>query len=660
MRKFFIMTWLAIASVSLYAVDYDAMIDNLYYKFSGSTASVVGCTNIQDFPGAYQLTDGNFTFWVVDIIIPSTVRRNSTTYTVTSISAGAFSSTNVGGGDLHSVVIPNSITYIGEGAFGWQYYLESINIPEGISSIEKNAFCGIGISSLVLPSSLTYIGENAFQSCRNLQNVIIPQNVYNIDKSAFYNCENLTSIQFPTENLRYIGEYTFYNTGITQVEIPSSVWSIGRYAFAYAKLKNISIKNPNCGIDESAFAYTPMENATIASAGQYMFLGVSDIETKTKNLTITLLDGMTWIPDHAFTQTDIENISIPASVVSLGKGALSDCKDLKTITFNGNNISEIPDMLLSGCESLECVVVPEGISNIGEYVFRECRKLKRIEFPSTLTHIGRGNFDFYGNQEEDTNLEVYTPNLSQWFNIDFARDEYGGLDYSNPLSKTSNFYVNNEKLSGILTIPFDIYDLKLDVLGLATKNLIGIEIPYSVQSVKHPSYQGDNLKWIKMESQTPPTLDDYSNFWDITLLVPCDCIRAYRDAEHWKEFNEIWDIPYYYEFSVNKDFIVDNYYNLGYIDIQQKPTCNNNYTLIVEANPRDNYHFTQWSDGNKDNPRTIQLTDHTYLTAEFAEGVEGIDDNHLEGTTLQKIVIEGQIYIHRGEKTYTLTGQEVK
>ena len=92
MRKFFIMTWLAIASVSLYAVDYDAMIDNLYYKFSGSTASVVGCTNIQDFPGAYQLTDGNFTFWVVDIIIPSTVRRNSTTYTVTSISAGAFRS----------------------------------------------------------------------------------------------------------------------------------------------------------------------------------------------------------------------------------------------------------------------------------------------------------------------------------------------------------------------------------------------------------------------------------------------------------------------------------------------------------------------------------------------------------------------------------------
>ena len=378
MRKFFIMTWLAIASVSLYAVDYDAMIDNLYYKFSGSTASVVGCTNIQDFSGAYQLTDGNFTFWVVDIIIPSSVTSNTTAYTVTSISAGAFSTSNVRGGSLHSVVIPNSVTYIGEGAFGWQYYLESINIPEGISSIEKNAFCGLGISALVLPSSLTYIGENAFQSCRNLQNVIIPQNVYNIDKAAFYNCENLTSIQFPTENLRYIGERAFYNSGLTNVEIPSSVWSIGSSAFSYTKLKNISITNPNCGIGDYAFAYTPMENATIASAGKYMFEGVSVIETKTKNLTITLLDGMTWIPDHAFTQTDIENINIPASVVSLGKGVFWDCKDLKTITFEGSNISEIPDMFLSGCESLECVIVPEGISNIGEYVFRECRKLKRM------------------------------------------------------------------------------------------------------------------------------------------------------------------------------------------------------------------------------------------------------------------------------------------
>ena len=490
MRKLFIMAWLSIASLPIFAVDYDAIIDNLYYKFNGSTASVVGCTNIQDFSGAYQLTDGNSTFWVVDIIIPSTITKNSTTYIVTSISSGAFSTSNVRGGSLHSVVIPNSVTYIGEGAFGWQFYLESINIPEGVSSIEKNAFCGLGISSIVLPSSLTYIGEGAFESCRNLQNVIIPQNVYNIDKAAFFNCENLTSIQFPTENLRYIGERAFYNSGLTHVEIPSSVWSIGSSAFSYTKLKNISITNPNCGIDDYAFAYTPMENAIIASAGKYMFLGVSDIETKTKNLTITLLDGMTWIPDYAFTQTDIENINIPASVVSLGQGAFWYCKDLKTITFEGSNISEIPDMFLSGCESLEDIIIPKGISNIGEYVFRECGNLKRIEFPSTLTHIGRGNFNY-----KDTNLDVYIPNLSQWLNIDFARNEYGGFDYSNPLSKSSNFYVNNEKLSGILTIPSDIYDLKLDALGLAINNLSGIEIPYSVQSVKHPITVGDSLKW---------------------------------------------------------------------------------------------------------------------------------------------------------------------
>ncbi len=658
MKKLLFVVWLTIASLPIFAVDYDAVIDNLYYKFSGLTASVVGCTNIQDFPGAYQLTDGNSTVWVVDIIIPSTVTKNSTTYTVTSISAGAFSSSNVRGGSLHSVVIPNSVTYIGEGAFGWQYYMEYINIPEGVSSIEKNAFCGLGISSIVLPSSLTYIGEGAFESCRNLQNVIIPQNVYNIDKAAFYNCENLTSIQFPTENLRYIGERAFYNSGLTYVEIPSSVWSIGRDAFSYTKLKNISITNPNCGIDYCAFAYTPLENATIASAGQYMFLGVSDIETKTKKLTITLLDGINWLPDYAFIHTDIENINIPASVVSLGKGVFSDCKDLKTITFECSNISEIPDMFLSGCESLEDIIIPEGVSNIGEYVFRECGNLKKIEFPSTLTHIGRGNFNY--NHEEDTNLDVYIPNLSQWLNIDFTRDEYGGFDYSNPLSKSSNFYVNNEKLSGILTIPSDIYDLKLDALGLAINNLSGIEIPYSVQSVKHPITVGDSLKWIKMESQTPPALDDYYNFWGTTLLVPCGCIRAYRDAEHWKEFSEIWDIPYYYEFSVNRDFIVDDYYNLGYVDIQQKPNCANDATLIVEAHPRDGYHFAQWSDGNKDNPRTIQLTDHTYLTAEFAEGVSGIEDVHINAITPQKVVIDGKIYIIRNNQTYTVTGQEVK
>ena len=160
---------------------------------------------------------------------------------------------------------------------------------------------------------------------------------------------------------------------------------------------------------------------------------------------------------------------------------------------------------------------------------------------------------------------------------------------------------------------------------------------------------------------TPPAITTISDYLRVcTLLVPCGCIRAYRDAAGWKEISQIWDIPYYYEFSVNQDFIVDNYYDLGNIEISQTPTCDNEYTIIVKANPREGYHFYQWSDGNKDNPRTIQLTDHTYLIAEFLNGADGLKSIEQESLSPSKLLRDGNVYIRRNGKTYTLHGQEVK
>lgn len=82
--------------------------------------------------------------------------------------------------------------------------------------------------------------------------------------------------------------------------------------------------------------------------------------------------------------------------------------------------------------------------------------------------------------------------------------------------------------------------------------------------------------------------------------------------------------------------------------------------IIIEANPREGYHFSQWSDGNKDNPRTINLTDHTCLIAEFVEGADKITNIQQENTILAKVLRNGQLFILRDGKTYTVQGQEVK
>lgn len=657
MKKISLLVLLAVTNFTLFAAtNYDAIIDNLKYTFYGSTATVVGCTDINTFPNAYQLTEDDFTYLAVDIVIPSTVTYNANNYTVTTIDSYAFNSTK--NGYINSVVIPNTVSYIGESAFAWQYYLKFINIPEGITSIEKNAFCGLGISNIILPSTLTYIGEMAFSRCRNLQSIIIPDNVSTIDQFAFDGCENLSIVQLPN-NLHYIKQYAFNFTGLQQVYIPENVWILEDRAFAQAQLKKVTIASSTCSIGVNAFSWNPLEEATIASTGQYMFeLDLNNsIPNRTNKLSITLLDGLTYIAPFAFYNTDIENITIPASVTSLGQGAFSECKDLQTITFIGNNISEFPNLLFNNCKALAEISIPEGVSEIGECVFKECSALRKIVFPSTLSKMGGWNFD---NNSYDTTLNVYISSLSQWLNIDFARNEYEYLEYSNPLTYTPNLYVNNAKLQDILTIPSNVYELHFDILGMAIQNVKGVEIPSSVGQVYTIGWFGDYIKWMKMEHETPPAIiiSDYLSVQ--TLLVPCGCIRAYRDADGWKEITQIWDIPYYYELSVNQDFIEDNYYDLGDVEILQKPTCDNEYTIIVKANPREGYHFNKWSDGNEENPRTIQLNNHTYLTAEFAEGEEGFANIQKGKDLPSKLLRDGNVFILRGEKIYTLQGQEVR
>jgi hypothetical protein len=65
-----------------------------------------------------------------------------------------------------NTIIPNNITTIGASAFSACEELSSINIPEGIMTIEDNAFNYSGLTYVVIPSSVTTIGSRAFYGCQ--------------------------------------------------------------------------------------------------------------------------------------------------------------------------------------------------------------------------------------------------------------------------------------------------------------------------------------------------------------------------------------------------------------------------------------------------------------------------------------------------------------
>lgn len=84
--------------------------------------------------------------------------------------------------------------------------------------------------------------------------------------------------------------------------------------------------------------------------------------------------------------------------------------------------------------------------------------------------------------------------------------------------------------------------------------------------------------------------------------------------------------------------------------------------LTITAEPAEGYEFVEWSDGNTANPRyiTVENGKNVSITAVFCEKGQGIEDIRVEGDQLQKILHEGQIYIFRGGKIYTVQGAQMK
>lgn len=133
---------------------------------------------------------------------------------------------------LKSIVIPESVTRIGENVFRYCTGLKTAIIDNGVTNISYEMFykCN-SLTSVVLPGSITNIEGYAFGGCSALTSINIPQSVTNIGNGAFYECTDLGSVDIP-DGITSIGDRTFYNCyKLKSVTIPEGVTSIESLAF---------------------------------------------------------------------------------------------------------------------------------------------------------------------------------------------------------------------------------------------------------------------------------------------------------------------------------------------------------------------------------------------------------------------------------------------
>jgi len=155
---------------------------------------------------------------------------------------------------LEKVVIPDSVSHIGNSAFLGCTRLTGIAIPNSVTSIGYSAFedCA-GLVCADIGNGVTSIGECAFSGCTSLTSVTIGNSVTSIGYGAFRDCTSLTSITIP-DSVASISSLAFYGSPIKEliiadgsktvtstmvvcestlekVVIPNSVTSIGSHAF---------------------------------------------------------------------------------------------------------------------------------------------------------------------------------------------------------------------------------------------------------------------------------------------------------------------------------------------------------------------------------------------------------------------------------------------
>ena len=104
---------------------------------------------------------------------------------------------------------------------------------------------------------------------------------------------------------------------------------------------------------------------------------------------------------------NLASLDIPASVKTLGKGALKENEGLKTVTFaEGCTLTALPEECFTACKRLKSINIPTTVERIETSCFSQCGSMKEITIPANVRYIGQAAFS------ECTNLE----------HIEFAED----------------------------------------------------------------------------------------------------------------------------------------------------------------------------------------------------------------------------------------------
>ena len=469
-----------------------------------------------------------------------------------------------------------------------------------------------GFTSVTIPETITCNGTT--------------YSVTSIGEGAFSGCSSLTSITCAANTPPILGTNVFYNTKLSAVYIPDNTLSAYQTAwgneYAYVNNENtltLHVATPGTLADLIFDAGTrPVLVAKLTLTGTLNDADFTCMRETMTSLVDVDLSGITNTSGVNFNgKENLVRIILPANLASIGGSAFEGCSSLTSITVP-NSVTSIGDIAFASCYSLTSITIPNSVTSIGYRAFRNCSSLTSVTIGNSVTSIGDEAFAYCSSLTSITCLGSTPPEAS---------------------------------------------------------NL------------------GANTSTCK-------------------LIVPHSAYNAYIRHAYWGQFLNIADFW----------VVILNTNNNQWGEVAGGGMYTDNTTITITATPYDGYSFLRWSDGNTDNPRTLTVTKDITLTAEFVENRDmtiiftNSEDNdseilsqvltitfpaapEIEGFTFlgwkatdefisdvitiqaiyeantptsapevyinpanpaQKLLRNGQVYILKDDKTYTIMGAQIQ